>query len=266
MGLAIDTVVGHVVNAGATVTAVTVASGDSLTVRSFGPGAYARLERVIRAGASSGIVQVRSPMFHDNVRGIRFTSAEDPTVLLLPPEVGQPLTSQDTLIAEMTGGTAETDLAALVVYYSNVLGTSARLHSWGDISGNVKSIKPLEVDCTASATIGTWVDTVATETENLLHANTDYAVLGYVTDVNCAVVGIKGQETGNLRICGPGTTVTDDTSDYFVKWSNRENTPHIPVINAANIGSVYASVVDSNASTAVKVQLILAELMQNLAS
>jgi len=266
MGLAIDTIVGHATNPSTTVTAATMASGDSLTVRSFGPGAYARLEKVIRAGATSGIVQVRSPMFHDNVRGIRFTSAEDPSTFLLPPDVGQPLTSQDTLIMELTGGTAETDLGILAVYYSNVMGTAARLHSWGDISGNIKSIKPVEVDCTASATIGTWVDTVATATENLLHANTDYAVLGYVTDVEVAAVGVKGQETGNLRICGPGTTATDDTSDYYIKWSQRENTPHIPVINAANIGSVYASVVDDEASTAVRVQLILAELASNLAS
>ncbi len=266
MGLAIDTIVGHAVDPGATVTAVTMATGDTLQVRSFNPPANCRLERVIRAGATSGIVQVRSPLFHDDVRGIRFTSAETPSVLLMPPEMGQNLQSGDTLTLELTGGAAETDLAALVLYYSNVAGASARLHSWGDISALIANIKPVEVDCVASATIGTWVDTVITTTENLLHANTDYAVLGYVCDVAVACVALRGQDTGNLRIGGPGTTATDDTSDYFVQWSNREGTPHIPVINAANAGGLFASVIDVAANTAVKVQFILAELSQNLSS
>ncbi len=266
MGLAIDTFVGLAVDPGAVVTAATPANGDRFSVRSYNAPAYARLERVIRGGASSGIIQVRSPLFHDDVRGIRFTTAENPSVMLLPPEMGQPLVSQDTLTVELTGGAAETDIAVLIAYYSNLAGGSARLHSWGDVSALIANIKPLEIDCLASATPGQWNDTILTNTENLLRANTDYAVLGYVTDVAVTCVALKGQDTGNLRIGAPGATRTYDTSDYFIQWSNREGTPHIPVINAANAAGTFASVVDVGASTAVKVQLILAELSQNLSS
>jgi hypothetical protein len=263
---AIDTVVGKVTNAGAALTAVTFASGDSGVVRNFGQTDAAYLERITRAGASSGAARVLSPLLHDNVRGITFTSAETPTHYLMPQQRGESLRPQDTLTVQCSGGAAETDLVALSVYYTNLPGATARLHSWADIMPLIAHIKPMEVDCTNSATIGSWTDTIITATENLLKANTDYAVLGYVCDISQAMVGIKGQETNNLRICGPGTTLTDTTSNFFVEWSQREQTPHIPVFNAANAGNTYVSTCDVVASSTPKVQLILAQLSSNLPS
>ena len=139
-------------------------------------------------------------------------------------------------------------------------GAVARLYSWADISGNVKSIKALEVDCVTSATIGQWSDTLITATENQLHARTDYAVLGYEASVAVVTVAIKGQETGNLRVGGPGPTSSFPTSDYFVQMSNMHGTPHIPVFNADNRNSVYVSTAANTASVATKVTLILAEM------
>lgn len=264
--VAIDTVVGHTANAGATFTAVTFNTGDSGAVRSFPATNSAKIERVVRAGATSGAVRVLSPRVHDNVRGITFTTPENPAVFNMPQMMGQVVYPQDTLAVSLTGGTNETDLAALSIYYDNLPGANARLHSWGDIASLIQYIKPLEVDVTNSATIATWTDTVITTTEDLLIANRDYAVLGYVTDTNISLVGIKGTETGNLRIAGPGTTSTDDTSSFFVDWSNKEGTPHIPVINSANKGGIFVSTADVVASSTPKVQLILALLSSNLPS
>lgn len=263
---AIDTVVGHAANPGATFTGVTFNSGDSGAVRSFPATNSARIERVLRGGATSGAVRVLSPRLHDNVRGITFTSPESPSIFMMPQKIGQTVYPQDTLTVQLTGGTAETDLAALSIYYDSLPGSDARLHNWGDIASLITEIKPLEVDVTNSATIGTWTDTVITTTEDLLIANRDYAVLGYVTDTSISLVGIKGTETGNLRIAGPGTTATDDTSQFFVDWSDREGTPHIPVINSANKGAIFVSTADVVASTTPKVQLILALLSSNLPS
>jgi len=263
---AIDTVVGKAVNPSTTFTGVTFNSGDSGVVRNFAQTDTAYLERITRAGATSGAARVLSPLLHDNVRGISFTSAETPTHYLMPQQRGEKLNPQDTLTVQVTGGTAETDLVALSIYYSNLPGASARLYNWSDIMPLIAHIKPMEVDCTNSGTAGLWTDTVITTTENLLKANTDYAVLGYVTDIAQAMVGIKGLETGNLRVCGPGTTLTDTTTNFFVEWSQREQTPHIPVFNSANNGSTYVSTCDTTASTTPKVQLILAELSSNLPS
>lgn len=264
-GLAIDTVVTSAVNPGAGPTSFGVtASGDSLTVRNFALSDYALLIQGTRRGATSGFFRVRSPLLHDNVRGIMFTTGETPSLLGLPAEVAQKLIAQDTLIAEGSGGAAETDLGILTIFYSNLVGTAARLHAMGDISGIQKSIKPITVAVTSSATIGAWVDTVITTTEDLTHANTDYAVLGYISNVALGWVALKGADTGNLRVGGPGSINVEDTSNYFVWQAFRHNIPFIPVFNSANKGSTFVSVVDSAASTAATITLICMELSQNL--
>lgn len=263
MGRAIDTVLGKVTNS-TTLTGVTLASGDSLTVRSFDAPAGAYLTNVIVKGAGTATARVLSPSLHDNVRGITVISAEHPSSYSLPANFPQGLVSADTLQFQLTSGAADSSAGALCVYYDDQGGASARLYSPSDIQGLVSDIKPLEVDVTASATIGAWNDTALTTTENLLDANTDYAVLGYVVDVACLCVAVKGADTSSLRVSGPGTTSSHQTVDYFVRRSVELGKPHIPVINAANVNNTTVSVADNAASTAVKVQLILAQLTQRL--
>lgn len=264
MGLALDTIVTRATNPGAAFTATTAVPGDSLVVRNFADSAQANLVNLIRRGATSGAFRVRSPLLHDNVRGIAFTTGQTPSIFALPRELSQRLYAQDTLIAEITGGAAETDLGCLLIYYTDLIGVAARLHMRGDIEGNYDNIKPVTVAVTNSATIGNWTDTVVTATEDLLHANTDYAVLGFITDTALAVVAVKGQDTGNLRVGGPGSTQVEDTADYFVVQGIFHNIPFIPVFNSANKGSFFVSTADSAASSTANVTLILAELSRNL--
>lgn len=267
MGVYIDTVAGTVTAGATTAKALanaTMAAGDSLQVRSFGQTGYARLEALFLKGTAKDQVRVTSPMFHDNVTGLTWGTAETPSVELLPQYVGQPLVSGDTLALAAGAAAGTSTIAALLNYYSDPNGPVARLHNWGDISGIIKSVKLLEVDCTASGTVGTWSDTAVNTTDKQLHANTDYAVLGYETDTSLAVVGIKGQATNNLRVCGPGATQTLDLTDWYVKMSERHGTPHIPVFNSDNQGATYVSVLDTAASTAAKVYLVLAELASTI--
>lgn len=262
--VAIDTVVGFATNPGATITAVTFNTGSSGTIRSIAQGDYAHLERMWRRGASSGVIQVKSPRMHDNVRGIQFTTAETPTILLLPRNIGQPVYNTDTLAVAVSGGTAETDVVALSIYYSNLDGANGRYANWSDIAGKIKNLLALEVDVTTSATIGQWADAAFNATEDLLKADTFYAVLGYITDVNVGGVAMYGTDTGNLRVGGPGSNQTYPTDEYFIQWSEREGTPHIPVFKANNKASTFTSAFDSAASTAVKVQWVLAELSSGI--
>lgn len=266
---AMDTILVDVHNAGGAAigfTAATAATGDSLVVRNYPLTSYARLEAVSVQSSGTRAARVTSPMLHDNVTGMTWYFSEEPAAILLPRDTGQPLVSGDTLAAYLDAAATSDSVATLHVYYDSLPGASARLHSWGDISGIIKSIKALEVDITTNATIGQWSDTVITTTENQLHAKTDYAVLGYVASVAVVAVGIKGQETGNLRVCGPGQTATIDTTEYFITMSNRHGTPHIPVINADNRGSVYVSAAANTTAVASKITLILAELSQQLSS
>lgn len=260
----IDTVLTS--NDTATLDAVTVATGDSLTVRAFAPPSTAFLDDMIIDGAAAATARLTSPYLHDTTRGITFITAATPSFNLIPDQAPQPLASQDTLSLVASTGAATEVVVALVNYYTDLGASNARLHSWGDIAGLIRQIKPLEVDITTSATVGQWNSEVITNTENLLKANTDYAVLGYVTNVACAVLGLQGQDTGSLRICGPGSTDTNLTSNYFVDKANATGRPYIPVINAANAGNTSIVAADKAASTAVKPFLVLAELAQNLPS
>jgi hypothetical protein len=260
MGMAIDCVGFFATNPGAGGAAATVATGDSFTVRSAAASSKVILEEIVRQGVTAGFVRVRSPLLHDNVRGIMITPTDTPSRMLLPPDAGQPLTPLDNLIVELSGGAAEVDGGFLEIYYENAAGLSQRLHSPGDIIGNIRNIKPMQVAVAVGATAFVWTDVVITTTENLLHAASDYAVLGYVVDTACAAVGIKGQDTSNLRVCGWGSIDPTDTSDYFIKKAERENRPWIPVINAQNRFSTFASILTSAVAGTINVQFILAEL------
>ena len=262
---AIDTLLFDVHNtatSAASLTAATVSnSGDSTQVRVFPGTAYGDIFAAILQGTSPPrILQVRSPLMHDNTRGLEWETNEAPAQFLFPPQAAQQVQPGDTLTVSMDAAASSDTIAALSMYYSSLPGVSARLASWGDIAGSVKSIKPVEVDVTSSATIGAWVDTLITTTENLLHANSDYAVLGFEASAALGVVGVKGQETGNLRICCPGSATTQDITNYFVLLSDRHQRPMIPVFNGFNAPAYYVSCAANTASVASKVQLILAEL------
>ena len=130
----------------------------------------------------------------------------------------------------------------------------------------VKNIKPLRVAVGAGAnTAGQWYDVVITTTEYLLKANTDYAVLGISCTAAVAGVAIYGSDTGNLRIALPGGTNNPYAAGGFVRLSEQTGKPCIPVINAANAGSTYASIISSAATGAASVvSIFLAQLSSNL--
>lgn len=266
MGLAFDTVLANAVNPGAGGgTATVTASGDSLSVRNFPNANAAYLEGLTRMGTTAGFAQVRSPLLHDNVQGIRITPGESPSYFSIPADTQQMLQPQDTLIVTIGGGSGETDVAILYIYYSNLPGASARLVMPSDIAGNQKYFKPIQVAVTSSATIGAWVDTVITTTEDLTHANKDYAVLGYTSNTALAVIGIKGIDTGNLRASGPGNSTNEfPTTRYFEWLSEFTGRPHIPVWNSANKNGTYVSVAAATASVAATVELMCVELVNNL--
>lgn len=256
MGLAIETIGFKVTNPGATFTAVTVATGNSLTIRQFTPGTKAVLEQVLRQGATSGGWRLLSPVFHDNVTGITLITAETPSIWAMPDYIGQPVASGDTLVVQGTGGTAETECGAFTVYYQDVLGLDAKMYMWEDLASSIEQIKPFEVDVSVGGTAGVWTDALFNATDKQAKADRKYAVLGWLTDTALAAVAFYGGETGNVRIGGPGSTNAEDTSDFFVDEARRMGTPHIPVISANNFGSTNVSIFTTATSGTAKVTVM----------
>jgi hypothetical protein len=263
-GKAVDTVLAYSTQAGASAfpTALAATNGDSLTVRGTVGESQAHLMALIMESNAAGMeFRITSPLLHDPNTGLTFVNPENPTIFSIPEYTSVLLNEQDTITVQGQCGAATTITAALVIAYDDIRGTDADLYMWSDIRDNIKFLKSIQVQLNAIA-VGAWTDTLITATENQLHANASYAVLGYTVQPALTVVGIKGICTGNLRMCGPGFAQTVSISDYFVEMSEYHNRPYIPVFQANDRFSVYVSAANSVAVAAqgATVSLMVAEL------
>lgn len=261
MGAALEVISGRTTNPGATVTALTPNTGDSFSVRNFDSPGTAQLLDLWGFSATAGLLRVRSPRLHDNVQGIRAKVLASTPQPLLPDWAQQPLYAQDTLIVEQSGGGAETDMGTILNYYSDLPGANARLFDWPTIDARVRNILTQEVTIVTGATAGDYGGSAAINSAfDLLKANTDYAVLGYLTDTSVGTLGIRGPDTSNFRVGGPGTNARFETRDYFIRLSDRNRLPLIPVFNAANKAGTLVDIATPATAATVVVELILAEL------
>jgi hypothetical protein len=248
MGVALEIVNSYVTNPGVgpAVVATTPFPGDVLAVRNFNNPDTCSLLDMWAQTTTAGLARVRSPRLHDNVQGIRERTIAATNRVLTSPFATQPLYAQDVLIAEMFGGAAETDGMAWINYYSNLPGVAAQLFTWAQIQPRILDLLTVEVQMAGGAAVGAYSVPLAINSfTDLLEANSSYAILGYDTDVVGLSVGIRGPDTGNLRVGGPMTPERLETRDWFVRLSNVYGIGAIPVINSANKG---ATLVD-NAQT-----------------
>lgn len=265
---AIDTIASFQTTVNSTFAAGVMATGDSATIRNFPQTSKARLIAAFYDDVTTPLAwRVRSPLLHDNVRGIQFNPGAAAPSNLFGQYAQQLLQPQDTLTFELsTAAATGKALGAVSVYYDQLPGAMARLYAPGDIVPLIENIKPVVVAIGSGAnTAGIWFDAVITTTENLLHANTDYAVLGASLDVAVAAIAVKGIDTGNLRCAVPGGVNNPLAQDWFPRLSDVTGLPCIPVINAANAGSTFVSIISSAATAAASsLTLYLAELGRNL--
>jgi len=266
---AIDTIACYQGTVNSTLAAGTFATGDSGTVRNFPQQASCYLAQTFYDDVTTPLAwRVRSPLLHDNVQGIRFNSTVSAPSRQFPGALNQQLQPQDQLTVELsTAASTGKALGVLELYYTQLPGAAARLYGPGDIIGNIDNIKPIYIAVGSGAnTAGQWYDLVITTSEDLTHANTDYAVLGATFDQAVACIAVKGVDTGNLRVGIPGGTNDPFGPDFLWRLSEEMGMPCIPVINSANKGSTYVSIVSSAATGAAgTITLYLAELHQNLA-
>lgn len=261
MGAAMEVVSAFVTNPGATVSATTIATGDAFAVRNFNPGANAYLLDVWGQQATKGIVRIRSPRLHDNVQGIRLQNAAATPQPLLPDDVYQNLYAQDTLTVEQSGDAADTDCVSWLNYYTDLPGTNARLYHWEEIKPRIVQYMGTEVDITTGGTKGQYGGAVTVNsTFDQFKANTDYALLGGLTDTAVSTIGVKCADFGNLRLGIPGSTQRLETRDWFVRNDKSLPFPCVPVFNAANKGNCVVDVTANVTGTAIVVVLIFAQL------
>jgi len=263
MGKAIELLTGFVTAPDTTLTALTMAAGNSLTIRNGADNAAIKLINVWNDNQTAGLLRIRSPQMHDNVQGLRFTAHDGQPFPLLPWKPMQMLRPQDTLTVELSGSSTSGDIetASLMVYYEDLPGIEAKFLDSGELLQRL--VHMLTVQNTLSTgTSGGYSGEEAINAEfDLLRANTDYALLGYMVSAQCASVRWRGTDFGNLGVGGPGNiTAPEMTSRWFINISDMMGVPAIPVFNSANAAGLLVDAAQDENGTDVTVTSILGQL------
>ena len=239
MPRALEVVAGFATNPGATFTVLTPSTGTAFTIRGTDATKPAWLLSAWAFNATAGELRIRSTKLHDFLQGIRNRVTAAFSGPLVPGHTNgsfaQRLYSQDALTVELTGGGAELDTAALLIAYDDLQGAAGRFIDQPTLKKIGLNVVTVEVTVTAVAT-GNFGGAVAVNSTNdNLIANTDYAILGGMTDTRGCAVGITGIDFGNLRLGFPAEpSIRDETQNWFEQLSIAFAAPYIPVFNSAN--------------------------------
>lgn len=255
-GPALDTITATTTAIGSTLAAATAATGDSFQIRNTAnPAVPAWLLQAHADLQTTGSIRVRSPKMHDNVDAIRVPVQAGDLSPQIPWGVPQPVWGQDVLTVEHAGsGTAgDIESSVFTVFYPDLPGSDAKLFTWDQIKARQpKNIIGVRLTITLGSTAGYNGSKALNADVDLLKANTFYAVLGIVTDVEAAAVCLKGPDTGNYRVNVPGEPqLVQHTSYWFKRLALGYGLPLVPVIHSANKGATFVDCVnDENGGTA----------------
>lgn len=249
--------------AGPVFTNVVAGAGSTFSIRNAALNSGVDLTDVWQKSAHAGQVKITSPNLVPVANGILIHTPTGLADFLLDGPPFQSLIPQDILAIQANGTAADVSMVAIQTYYENLPGGAMTLKNPGDILGQAEFVFGWPVAATSSGTAGAQNSTVITTTVDSSAANTWYALLGIQTDVTIGAIGISGVDTSQLFVGVPGDTVAYRMGSYFVDKSVTLGKPCIPMFNSANKASTNVVLVDSAASTAVNVTMILAQMPAN---
>jgi len=264
----LEIVAGFVTNPGATLTTITPSTGLSTTVRGTDTSKGTWLLSTWAFNASAGELRITSPRLHDQVQGIRNRVAAALTMPLVPGHTNaafaQRLYAQDNLTVQLSGGAAELDCAALLIGYDDLAGVAGRFIDVPTLKKNGINIVTVEVTVTAVAS-GNFGGAVAiNSTNDNLIANTDYAIMGAMTDTRGCAGRVLGVDFGNLGVGFPlEPTLRDETQNWFMQLAAAFNAPYIPVFNSANKSATTIDVETNGAGGTYIINLECVQLAPN---
>ena len=266
MGQAMEILTGNATAPSTTFTALTMATGNSLTIRSADVRSQISLLSMWAFNNGAGAFRVRSPRLHDNQQGIRVQVGATTPVPRYPRwKFLQALIPQDVLVAEITGSatSGKIEMGSMLVYYSDLPGINARLITGDQLARWGMNMMGQTCAITAGSA-GGYSGSAAVNAGSGLDnwkANTDYALVGYLVDAACCSVRIQGADVGNLGVGGPGAVTNPDLTSYWFAWlSEMYGIAAIPVFNAANKNAILVDVAQNDGGAAVNVTLFFVEL------
>ena len=266
MGLAIETVVGYLDAAAvATRQQFTPNGGQTFTVRASNGAAVAHLRSVWGNLSGSGLLDIRSPRMHDAIEAVNLRAPATLPTPLVPPWFNQNLVPVDVLDVGVTFDAAPVAATvegiAMLIQYDDLGGAAYNGRNWSEVQPVIKNIYGVECVPVTGATAGTYGPGVALNASmDQFKANELYAVLGYLTDVECTAIALQGPDTANYIVGGPGSLDPLVTRGFFVDLANASGLPLIPIIQSNNKQSTLITAAGLVATTNVPVSLILANL------
>lgn len=259
---ALDLIQGRTLAPDAALVDVTLASGDSLAIKNAPQNAY--LLQIFTHVQGAGFLRIASPRMHDAAVGLRFRTRVADPIPLLPPPYLQPLYAQDTLEAQLSGSAVAGDIENMVlqIYYPSLPGSDGVFSDVMTIRQRMRNLYTQQVNLTAG-TAGGYSGARAINADfDRMKANTDYALLGGVSDVTQLVITVRSPDTGNLRIAFPANSAKREiTKNYFACISDKYGLPLIPIFNSANKGATTVETVNNENAASPIVTLFFAELV-----
>lgn len=263
MGQILEVVTGFAVAAPTTFGALTMASGNSATVRNARADTRVQLLQAWADVQTAGEFRIRSPKLHDAVQGIRLDTIISEVKPLLPVPVMQPLFPQDALVLEISAGAVALDVetACLLLWYEDLPGAEGQFIDVDTLMARMVHIFPVENTLTLGTAGGYSGEEAINAEFDQFKANTLYALLGYLVSAECAVVRWRGADTGNFGVGGPGDELGRDyTASFFVDLARKYGKRLIPVFNAANKDGILIDGAQDENGTDVTVTTIFGEL------
>jgi hypothetical protein len=268
MPRALEVIAGFATNPGATLTTITPSTGSSTTVRGTDTSKGTWLLSSWAFCATAGTLRITSPRLHDQSQGIRNRVTAALSAPLAPgwndAGFAQRLYAQDNLTVQISGGGAELDCAALLIGYDDLTGVAGRFIDHPTLKKQGINLVTVEVTVTAVAT-GNFGGSVAiNSTNDNLIANTDYAIVGAMTDTRGCAGRILGVDFGNLGVGFPlEPSMRFLTQNWFQALSIAFNAPYIPVFNSANKTATTVDVETNGAGGTYIVNLECVQLAPN---
>ena len=250
--------------------ALAAVDGESLAIRWLGEGTRVTLLEAWGGNNTTKMdVSIRSPLLHDNTRGIRWAHMFNPTLsgadgnpqLYLPPYWRQPYQPTDTLIVEVNGTAADDVTVSQLLCYETPNEIGGRFLGHAEVEARLKNLVGIRVSPAPHATTSTYGTAEAINADDdRLKANTEYALLGFTTDLPFTTLGIFGPDTGNFTIPMPGHWDESKTAGWFYDMARRWSERLVPVINSNNKGVTFVKAATAGGGGPPLISLLFAEL------
>lgn len=259
--------------------ALTANSLDSLSIPNLQSGQGKILK--MWGNDSDNVAEValtdgRVDSVHDPTYGMRFNLASTAlggagTIAALPmiePPMWIDVFTGDTLVFTCTT-TASDDIAvSWLTEYQDLPGVSAQFANWQSVVNN--KFTDISVRCApvASGTAGLYGTARAINAdETRWTGGRFYAIIGFTVQIPVTTVSFKGTMWGNLRLGVPaGSPNLNHVNFFYDLQALYPGENLIPVFNGYDAGNVLLEVVDTEASTSPKVDVIAIECINNPAS